>query len=238
VPLPIGTLPEVAAEVFVPEDVVAAAPTVAPAPAAVATVVPSTDLYHSITLQLLSSCVTFEDFSKFLPTKPRERNGHLFDLARYLKSIMPNATLSELEPIVRAWHAAALPVIKTKEWETSWKEFWYIWHILRHAFFGRRTEIVNTAQGFDPLGFKGAKASIARLCVALQSHHGPGNSWPLSSRLAGEAADVHYVHAARILKTLQADGVLEMAQEAGSYREGRAAEYRLIVEPVLVTGQN
>jgi hypothetical protein len=45
-----------------------------------------------------------------LPTGAGQRNRKLFDLARQLKAVMPDAKSKELKPIVREWFKLALPV--------------------------------------------------------------------------------------------------------------------------------
>lgn len=50
-----------------------------------------------------------------LPSEPGQRNKCLFELARFLRGVVPDASLDELRPIVRQWHSLAEPVISTKE---------------------------------------------------------------------------------------------------------------------------
>lgn len=67
-----------------------------------------------------------------LPTATGQRRKLLFELARRLKAIMPNASSSELKPIVREWFELALPVIGTKEWSETWEDFVGSWQWVRY----------------------------------------------------------------------------------------------------------
>jgi hypothetical protein len=165
-----------------------------------------------------------------LPTGPGKRNRSLFELARRLKAIMPNASARELRPIVRQWFDAALPVIRTKEWGVTWEEFSVAWQRVRYPIRGCWDEIVRTSRSItaDTGDYDGAAAALIRLAMALQAHHGSGNAWPLSCKLAGEVAGVSRPRAWAVLKMLQFDGVIELVKEGGPKGSRQAAEYRLV----------
>jgi hypothetical protein len=163
-----------------------------------------------------------------LPTAVGQRRQMLFHLASRLKAIMPNAGSAELKPIVRRWFELALPVIGTKEWAESWEDFVSAWGRVTHPSGCVWTKIVRTAQAIelDTFGHDGAAAKVIRLCAALQAHHGLGASWPLSCRLAGKFAGVSCERAARILKMLAFECVIELVKPGGAKGSKRAAEYR------------
>jgi hypothetical protein len=165
-----------------------------------------------------------------LPNGPGQRRRKLFDLARWLKGLIPDAGSKELKPVVRQWFALALPFIRTKEWSESWEDVIVAWQAVRHPVGGRWAEITQASKlvHVDVGENDGAAAAIIRLCAALQKHHGPGKAWPLSCRLAGEVAGVSKERAARVLKTLVFDEVLELAPPGGPKGSRVAATYRFL----------
>ena len=67
---------------------------------------------------------------------------------------------------------------------------------------------------------------LIKVCIAAQNHHG-SEPFFLTSRVAGDVLGTHYTVAAKMLKALVIDGVIEVV-EAG--RMGRGARYRLLIE--------
>jgi bifunctional DNA primase/polymerase-like protein len=162
------------------------------------------------------------------PTAVGQRRRKLFDLARRLKAIMPNANSAELKPIIRQWFEMVLPVIGTKDWAVTWEDFVGAWTSAMYPVGGNWDEFVQMANEMvvDTRGHDGAVADIIRLCAALQAHHGPGKVWPLSCRLAGEYAHVSHERAARILKMLVFEDIIELVSPGGKKGSKQAAEYR------------
>ncbi|HMF15749.1 MAG TPA: bifunctional DNA primase/polymerase [Gemmataceae bacterium] len=161
-----------------------------------------------------------------LPTRAGERNRRLFDLARHLLTIMPAASLSELEPIVRSWHGHALPIIRTKEWLPTWVEFQIAWAKKKRPIGPRMKDIVAKARARTPADADEI-CQLRQLCRALQDYHGAGNSWPLSCRQAGKEMGVSHDTAAQMLKLLCTEGFIEPVKEAGPRGSRIAREYRL-----------
>jgi hypothetical protein len=162
-----------------------------------------------------------------LPSRPGQRNRRLFDLARRLKAIMPSASPSELEPIVRQWHTTALPVIRTKDWIESWVDFRTAWAAVKRPAGVSMAEIVEAAKMQTPEDAD-AVAKLTALCRTLQEHHGPGKAWPLSCRRAGQEIGVSHDTAARIIKLLCREGTIVLVRPAGPKCSRRAAEYRYV----------
>src|SRR5262249_7104230 len=69
--------------------------------------------------------------ARTLPTGPRQRRRLLFDLARALKALLPEATPAELRGILQDWHRQALPFIRTKPFSTSWTDFVEGWQSVK-----------------------------------------------------------------------------------------------------------
>jgi len=159
-----------------------------------------------------------------LPTGPGQRNRLLFQLARRLKSILPDASEEELRNVVWEWHTRALPRITTKDFSVSWEDFRLAWLNVKAPTGAAWSEIVGMVQLPDAQPID----RLIALCRALQRHHGPDKAWPLSCRKAAEVIGVPFQRAARLLKLLQLQGFIELAKTAGPKGSRRAAEYRFL----------
>lgn len=188
------------------------------------------------------ACVTSVEqaIARTLPTAPGQRNRRLFDLARQLKGIMPEADGSELRAIVREWHRQALGVIRTKDFGESWSDFTLAWQNIRRPAGQSFAAAVATTHSDDippvlqplvkQLGYDGHLRTLLVLCWSLQRQWGE-NPFPLSGRKAAEALDdISHVHAWRLLKTLQFDRVITLVSQ-GSKAKAKANEYRFKMLP-------
>ena len=164
--------------------------------------------------------------SATLPTGPGQRNRLLFQLARYLRAIIPAASVEELREIVRQWHTRALPFITTKDFSTTWEDFRIAWMKVKWPV-GAWGGIVQKAKARST--GKDAYAKLFDLCAELQEHHGASNPWPLSCRKAGMVIGVPLQRAAELLLLLQFDKVIELVTPGGPKGSRRAAEYRVVV---------
>ncbi len=165
-----------------------------------------------------------------LPTGPGQRNRRLFDLARAVKGVLPNATADQLRPIVVEWHRQALPHIRTKEFSESLTDFAIAWEWVKRPQGGSLSAAVAAAGRVILTGYAAAYdghlCRLARLCAALQTQSGD-RPFPLSCRVAADCLHTSAVHANRLLKTLQFDGVLVLVKK-GTKRSGKASEWRFI----------
>lgn len=181
---------------------------------------------------LQSSSVGMEPIPEStLPKRVGERHAKLFELARWLKSIKPDATQEELRPYVKEWHTQALPFIGTKDFAASWAEFLSGWPRVKWAKDGTMNAIMNeidfTAQMPESvvmLGYGDAAHRLIRICKALQDNWGD-EPFMLSARKAGEYGKVHYTDASKILRALVIDRVLELVSKGAG---DRASRYRYI----------
>jgi hypothetical protein len=180
-----------------------------------------------------------------LPTVPGKRHYRLFALARHLKAIPALAMLpaEALEPTVREWYERALPVIRTKDYAESWREFRHGWdRVKRPVGSGpidktmRRAEAMMAA--FTPRFltrlYPNAPVLIrlAALCWRLQDKAKKmGRTYfHLDVRTAGWLLDVGRTRAWSLLNRLCADGVLERGK-VGEFGSRRASEYRWCGNP-------
>ena len=164
-----------------------------------------------------------------LPQKGGQRHHCLFELARYLRGAVPEATKEELRERVRDWHAAALPVISTKEFAISWSEFLHAWERVRHPFGSVLQGILASADNSAPLperflalGYQEAAIRLLRICAALQARHA-SEPFFLGARKAGELLGMHFTDAAKVLAAFVADGVLTLVSKGAG---AKASRYR------------
>jgi hypothetical protein len=186
-----------------------------------------TQAHSSYSLHVSDSSIIETAIVATLPNGAGQRNRRLFDMARRLKAIIPTASMAELEPIVRAWHTRALPVIRTKDWLVTWVDFRIAWTRIRHPAGVTMAHIAEAARADTPDNADPI-SRLAALCRALQAHHGPGRAWPLSCRRAGAEIGVSHDTAARLLKLLCAERIIELVKPDGGKGSRRAAEYRYL----------
>lgn len=165
-----------------------------------------------------------------IPTAKSERNKRLFELARYLKGTMPNATLAELRVIVNEWHRLALPAIGTKDFGITWADFTRGWQKVRFPAGATLTTVLEGCDG-DPLpdgiaalGYGDHGKALIKICSRLASHHDP-EPFFISARQAGELLNIHFTDASKLLSALVADRVIDVV-ERGSGK--RASRYRWV----------
>ncbi|WP_287877864.1 hypothetical protein [Acidovorax sp.] len=151
-----------------------------------------------------------------LPSAVGQRNKCLFELARYVKGVNPQATRDELRSIAHEWHTLALTVIGTKEFAVTWTDFMRGWDRVRQPHGETMKSIItkidhNTPlpQGIDALSYGTQSQHLVRLCMALQAHEGDAPFF-ISARQAGEVLGVHFTDASKMLAALVADGVLTL----------------------------
>ncbi len=154
-----------------------------------------------------------------MPTGPGQRHRRLFGLVRMLRSIegTRDADPPSLLPIVRRWHSLASPMIRTKAFDETRRDFLDAWHRVRVPVGSTMRAVSAEAggEGFDRLG---------SLCGVLQSRVGD-RPFFLDVRTAGEVCGVHYATASRWLRRLCRDGSLVVVKP-GDHRTHRATEYR------------
>lgn len=164
-----------------------------------------------------------------IPKEVGQRHRCLFALARYLRGTMPNATSQELRDVVKRWHAMAAPVIGTKEFAISWKDFLNAWKRVEHPFgsiigsiLTNIDDTVPLSSRFLALGYQKAAQRLVRICAALQAHQG-SEPFFLGARTAGDLLGMHFTDAAKILAAFVDDGILTLISK-GSGRT--ASRYR------------
>jgi hypothetical protein len=165
-----------------------------------------------------------------LPAQVGQRNRCLFELARYLRGRIPQASRG----IAGAGNDMARPGPASDRHERLRH------HLGRLPTAGRRCRNPldppcrpSTPRstiphpfpiGLDALGYGEPCKRLVRLCIALQVHQG-SEPFFISARQAGEQLGMHFSDAAKMLRALVADKVLEeVSKGAGKV----ASRYRFI----------
>lgn len=178
-----------------------------------------------------------------LPDGPGQRHRKLFDLARRLKGLLhlSDAPASSLIPVVLAWWRRALPAIRTKDWDETWRDFRNAWELVAFPIgTGPIHEMIRiAARNCEPVEASAyAREPVRRLitvCKALQvaAEMRGADRFYLACRTAAVACGFvgpnGYQTAARWLKRLVVDGVLELVRTGiGGTNSRLASEYRFL----------
>jgi hypothetical protein len=184
------------------------------------------------------SCVE-DAIVRTLPTKIGQRHKRIFDFARWIKGnpSLGFQDLAELEPLVRQWHAAALPTIGTKDFDETWQDFQAAWVRIRTpagpgSLAAAWQRAISVPQPPEAEQFGSAQIRLlVSLCRELQRERGDAPFY-LSCRDAAAALGVHgnrpHVAAWRWLRMLCHVGVLERGN-IGSMKDRKANEYRYML---------
>jgi hypothetical protein len=186
-----------------------------------------------------SSLLSREDVQDALrrttPKQRGKRNDAVFRLARALKGLpgLGDLDLKELRPVVKAWHAMALPHINTPDWGTTWGDFTHAWRNI-HTPEGKdaiRESLAAAEVAASPewaADYCPEARMLASLCRELQRRAGVG-VWFLSCAKAAECVGVDKGTASRWFKAFEADGAL-LVVEKGSKKTGRATRFRYVAD--------
>src|SRR5208283_757663 len=128
---------------------------------------------------------------------PGMRHRMLFEFARHLKAIpqLAGCTVQKLKPLVKQWHAAALPTILTQPFAESWCDFVECWGTVHYAKGeGLMTDILSRAmKEAQPAAAAQYDSEPIRLLVAIcyQLHEeAGGKTFFLATRKAAEMIGV------------------------------------------------
>ena len=147
-----------------------------------------------------------------LPNGPGQRNSQVFQFARALRGIpsLADADPRDLRPIVKRWHSAALPHIRTKPFVETWMDFLYAWprvetpmrrNLMEEAL---KKAIADPVPGLDDYDQKALRDLVA-LCRELQAITGR-EPFFLSTRTAARLFGINPATGWRWLYLLEQDG--------------------------------
>lgn len=166
-----------------------------------------------------------------LPSSDGERNHCLFEFARMVKLLSPNATTEELRSVVLRWHKAALPNISTKEFAISWCDFLRAFESVRYPHGTSIKQIIgdiditsSAPSRIEKLGYGEKEFHLFRICERLQKRAGH-DPFFLSCRQAGELIGTNFLAASKMLKAFRADGILDEVSKGSGIK---ASRYRFI----------
>lgn len=162
-------------------------------------------------------CVLDQVPERCIPPGFGTRNKTIFQLARYLKGVMPDASEDDLYPILVKWFQTYVHRFRTKELEVSWADFLSAWESVAVPFGATLDTVLKNPQPIPDwmrshrFGKKGDE--LLTVCVTLAEHHKP-KPFFLSARQAGELIGIHFTDCAKLLKRFVASGYLTVAEEA------------------------
>lgn len=165
-----------------------------------------------------------------LPTGPGERNRCVFELARELKALpnLDGCDTAQLRPIVREWHAKALPFIRTRPFEETWSDFCVAWDRVEYPADQIPLDAALAQAKADPPPEAAKYEQPAlRLLVGVcywLAQKKPSGVFYLSVRAAAGMLGVKTMTVWRWLKMLCVDRVLDVVEKGNVM--GRATRYQ------------
>ena len=169
--------------------------------------------------------------ARYLPRVVGDRNRCLFDFARYVKGVRPDATTPERRALVKEWYRRALPVIGTVDFSVTWGDFERGWPAVRHPYGAKLALILEGMPTDGPvptqvaeLGYEGKSLYLVRICAQLQ-HGAAPDPFFLSAREAGKLIGMHFTDASKALFAMMADGLLELVTRGAGTK---ASRYRYV----------
>lgn len=109
--------------------------------------------------------------SKCVVTGSGQRHRACFELARWLQSIAPDATVTDCKPVVRRWFEMFSDAMRTKEFAETWADFCNGWGRVEVPYGQLLEQVVNDPPplpGWMADHDLGAKGEVLlRVCVGL-----------------------------------------------------------------------
>ncbi len=165
-----------------------------------------------------------------LPTATGHRHRLVFNFARHLKAIAPDADFQSLRPYVQQWHERALPFIATKPFEETWLDFAEGWDKVTFPAGQEPVAMIFAqamSQSIPACAMRYEQPSLRCLVALCRELQRVAGSVPffLAGRTAANLLGVPHTVAARWLRLLVIDKVLERAKIGSRHR---ASEYRYV----------
>jgi hypothetical protein len=163
------------------------------------------------------------------PTGPGQRNRRIFDFARYLRTAYDKATDPDaLRCHVEDRHRAALPYIRTKDFDETWRDFLHAWGRVEKPAGGTLAAVERTAME-DPFTLELSDMNldkVARLLRAAARIRGEDGVFFMDFRTMGKSVDLSAVAARKIALRLEAMGHLAVVEHGTAGRRGKATGWR------------
>lgn len=166
-----------------------------------------------------------------IPIDEGQRHDCIFELARYLKAVMPAATDDELKEVLQQWWVFAEPNIRTKDFNVSLIDFYHAWVSVKFPKGEALAKVLRDLPEDPPenpggfLGLHGRR--LYHLCILLDRHqreHFGSDVFMLACRTAGESLGMDFRTANAALNTFVNKGLIELVQKGF---QGKASRFRL-----------
>jgi hypothetical protein len=174
------------------------------------------------------------------PTGYGQRHRILFNLARHLKSIYPDAEAKGAIPIVRAWHTEYINEIGTKAWAETWADFARAWQDIKHLegegvldeLLARIDKTEPPPPDLEELGYDAAMWAMVRLLKAMAERSADGTFF-IGNRTLARLFNTSAPTAGKLLRLMADNQIIELLKR-GSMAKGeggkamQASTYRYI----------
>jgi hypothetical protein len=158
------------------------------------------------------------------PSGKGQRNRAIFQLARYLKGVMHNASKDELLIQLTAWHTKVLPIIGTQDFSVTWVDFVSAWTKVKQPYGETLSAILSDLpllpDGVVPEPCGSIGRHLMRICLALQRHYG-SEPFFLSARQCGELLGIHFTDANKFLSAFVHEGLLKVVSKGAGSKASR-----------------
>jgi hypothetical protein len=163
-------------------------------------------------------------------TLPREfgtRNRRVFDYARLLRREFPKSTNAEtLRSLVTRWYQAALPNIRTKDFDETWRDFEIAWSRVVWPAGANLTTVMAVAEN-DNFTLGTGNLNHEKVARLLRSAAlGRGGDFFMDYRTMGNQVGLSAVAARKIAHILIELGLLMIVRNGTVGTRGRATEWR------------
>ena len=222
VPLPAGPLPEIGHEVFIADGMNQSNQSNQ------SNQKPSSDLSE---FSNLSDSLSVDSIiTQTVPTKSGERNACVLKLARGLRynARIAASEVAKLRDIVQQWHRFALPIINTKDFDSTWSDFLYAFDHARYPLGVNPLDLA--AMRVDPLSLPEVASlydgmptrRLIGLCYQLAIMD-VGKRFFLSTHDVARRLGIQQPQVWRLLRMLERDGVIKCTERGN---ERRATRYQ------------
>jgi hypothetical protein len=164
-----------------------------------------------------------------IPIQFGQRNRRVFEFARRLRGIFDSATDCEnLRPYVERWYQAALPKIRTKEFEETWSDFLQAWESIRLPAGSTLEVVKNLAMGDSFTVGKGDVNldNVARLLRSAARYRGRDGVFFMDFRTMGKCVALSPVAARKIALKLVDRGLARIVEKGTPGMRGKATVWR------------
>ena len=154
--------------------------------------------------------------SQTIPTAFGQRHERLFQFARYLRLTFDESEPESLRPHVEAWYLAALPRIRTKRFDVTWKRFCNAWEDVRLPF-GAALGAITALAVQEPVVL-GRNTNLERVASVLRAAfkiHG-GNEFVMDFRTLGDCVGMRWNVVNRLARQLVELRLLEIPKPGKS----------------------